>query len=105
MSFSLSPDRDLNLDRERDHPRPVTVGPLAAVFHLDKHAPSSLAGSLDDYDSFSLFRASPSQALAKDAFVSVGELNRYMGNFAPRNNEMVPYVDRPYQGPPPFPFQ
>lgn len=37
--------------------------------------------------------------------MSVDELNRYMGNFAPRHNEMVPYVDQPYSGPPPFPFQ
>ncbi|CAB1118202.1 unnamed protein product [Ectocarpus sp. CCAP 1310/34] len=45
------------------------------------------------------------QALAKDAYVSVSELNRYMGNFAHRHNEMVPFIDRPYSGPPPFPFQ
>ncbi|CAM9395662.1 unnamed protein product [Scytosiphon promiscuus] len=45
------------------------------------------------------------QALNKDAYVSVEELNRYMGNFAPRHQEMVPYVDQPYSGPPPFPFQ
>ncbi|CAM9380939.1 unnamed protein product [Ectocarpus sp. 12 AP-2014] len=45
------------------------------------------------------------QALAKDAYVSVRELNRYMGNFAHRHNEMVPFIDRPYSGPPPFPFQ
>lgn len=102
MSFSLSPDRDLIWTVN------VTIlGPSPSVRSLLVFTSirAFIPGSLDDYDSFSLFRASPSQALAKDAFVSVGELNRYMGNFAPRNNEMVPYVDRPYQGPPPFPFQ
>eukprot|EP00904_Undaria_pinnatifida_P013363 jgi/Undpi1/9157/HiC_scaffold_26.g11615.m1 len=45
------------------------------------------------------------QALAKDAFVSVGELNRYLVNFSPKHHELVPYIDQPYSGPPPFPFQ
>lgn len=45
------------------------------------------------------------QALSKDAFVSVSEMNRYMVNFAPKHDELVPFVDRPYMGPPPFPFQ
>lgn len=46
-----------------------------------------------------------SQALAKDAYVPMEELNRYMVNFATEQHEVMPYVDQPYSGPPLFPFQ
>ncbi|CAM9805442.1 unnamed protein product [Ascophyllum nodosum] len=45
------------------------------------------------------------QALAKNAYVPLEELNRYLVNFAKEHHEVVPYVDQPYSGPPLFPFQ
>lgn len=57
------------------------------------------------YPLYCLRYCAGSQALAKDAYVAAPELSRYMVNFMPKHDELVPYVDRPYQGPPPFPFQ